>query len=365
MMSNIENSKLKKNHRIFMITFITIVLLCLFSQFLLVSNYIFSIKFVPEKIMYNNIVVFNSEENKYLNPFTRALLPIKNHQKKRLRSYRGDIDTVLLGDSSLGYGIDTPTFSKITNSNTIKLALSGAAGIEGALGMLLEVNKKHNVKNVVLVFRTAQFIKHFYVRSFVLGVVKSQSNFSSTLRSHPFIVNEFIKTMFSTEISMKSLKMILSKKNKNRSDANLSFEGEYYPLLDRDVFLKRNIPIIDTEFKTWHRESIDNYLFYTLESIQKICKKNNINCIYSHGPMLELDCKKQEMLNPDYLSYINEKIIDIGFALQNKAPFCFPKKYFTDKLIPGLFVNIVNEKHKKDVTKKYSTDIKRLLIYND
>ena len=361
-MKNIENFKIQEKQHIFMKTFFISVFLLLTIHFLLVSNYLFSFKFVPQKVMFNETEIFNVEESKYLNPFTDALLPIKNYQVNRILNNKRKINTLLLGDSSLGYGIDISTFNQITKLESAKLALNGSAGFEGALGMLLEANRKHDIKNVILFFRTAQFIKHFEMRSFIVGVVKSQNDLGFILSSYPSIINKFIENMFSTEISLKSLNMLLTKVEEK---IDVSFQGDYFPLFDEKFFKDKKIPKSNAIFKTWSKKSIDDDLFYTLEAIKNICIKNDINCIYSHGPMLDLDCANQEKINSDYLDYLNEKIISIGFLLHSESPVCLPKKYFTERLLPGLFVDIINEEHKVKTTKIYASDINKFIYQND
>src|ERR1700753_2527891 len=61
-------------------------------------------------------------------------------QESKIASLPPDVDTVILGDSSIGYGLDAKAFSELSHRKTVNLALTGFNyGPGGAYVLLREV----------------------------------------------------------------------------------------------------------------------------------------------------------------------------------------------------------------------------------
>ena len=64
-----------------------------------------------------------------------------NHQIKK-NSINPKIETIFLGDSSLGNSINADYFSKLSKSNSLNLALSGNDSFAGSFALLENSNFK-------------------------------------------------------------------------------------------------------------------------------------------------------------------------------------------------------------------------------
>src|ERR1700744_5517728 len=72
-------------------------------------------------------------------------------QESKIATLSPDVDTVILGDSSIGNGLDAKVFSELSHKKTVNLALTGYNyGIGGAYMLLREVLSHVRPRNVVI-----------------------------------------------------------------------------------------------------------------------------------------------------------------------------------------------------------------------
>ena len=77
---------------------------------------------------------------------------IKKYQITKIEKSSGDIQTILLGDSSGGNSVVANYFEKYSGKRTESFYLTGSYGIIGSYGMLKKVYIKNNqLKNVIII----------------------------------------------------------------------------------------------------------------------------------------------------------------------------------------------------------------------
>jgi hypothetical protein len=114
-----------------------------------------------------------------------------------------DVDTVILGDSSIGYALDSDEFSALSGRRTLNLALTGwNYGIGGAYVLLSEVLGRVQPKNIVFAFTP-----HTFVYSIAKLHDLPMQGFVQTARWHPRLlfsvdpaVSSAARTMVSAEL---------------------------------------------------------------------------------------------------------------------------------------------------------------------
>ena len=77
---------------------------------------------------------------------------LRYQEEKIARLPAGAIDTVLIGDSSLGNGIDVREFDVAAGVRASSLALTGNFGFAGGLELLRQLAERQPIRNVILVY---------------------------------------------------------------------------------------------------------------------------------------------------------------------------------------------------------------------
>ncbi len=200
-----------------------------------------------------------------------------NHQIKK-NSINPKIETIFLGDSSLGNSINADYFSKLSKSNSLNLALSGNDSFAGSFALLENSNFK-NLKHIYII--SSLDIWRRAPSHFQYNYIGSKSNL---LKKIVFTIKQTFNIKFHTQRIKHSLN---KSKNKNY------FFSDY---------IKQNKAYFNkTRFKSINY----NKIFY-LNKIFQYCKNNDLNCTYFHGPIYKEHCVDINSIN--YINSVNKFI---------------------------------------------------------
>jgi hypothetical protein len=231
------------------------------------------------------------------------------YQLDKLANTQGPIDTVLLGDSSLGNAVDAKLFGELAHGSAINLALTGAYGYAGSYNMLQRVLKRFKPRNVVIV-NTVDMMQR---ESDDLGNLMSADIAGnglpdwSTLVSFAAALPEYLQLLYNRDSFSRGLQ-------RARAPAPVKLDPDYFPQRPPIVV---NQALIAKETLT-PGINLDKTRF--LAKLLELCNAAGIHCVYAHGPLLAPLC----VASIDYIRQATRAIRSTGIQLVTGTPMCVP-----------------------------------------
>jgi hypothetical protein len=228
-----------------------------------------------------------------------------------------DVDTVFLGDSTIGYALDAHEFSAVSGRKTLNLALTGFNyGIGGAFALLTEVSKRAQPKNIVIAFTPQTF-------AFSIDKLKELpiQGFVQTLRWYPwrmFRINQNVSSLVEAMISSEI------RDRKFMADGLVFLRGGRTPVPDyfhKYDYLEpspRKLDLKTVEFVNLGRASDDYDAFF--RKTGEFCRDKGLNCLYMHGTLLDSVAAQ----NRPYLKDFSDRIERAGIKVIRESPVEIP-----------------------------------------
>ncbi|HUP93812.1 MAG TPA: hypothetical protein VM164_02810 [Burkholderiales bacterium] len=224
------------------------------------------------------------------------------HQIAKVRAL-DTIDTVFVGDSSLGNAIDARHWEQLSGRPAVNLSLSGAYGYAGSLNMLRRVLRKARPR-AVFIFQTIDMftrpIEHeAYLRSAV--------SLRPLLEVPPGVT---LKVYVNLDTALAVLR-------------RLAFPAEAGKNIDYARDVARQSPTaasVEERYRGRHLRLQDvrpeklNYL----RRLAALCTQERLDCTYVHGPLVESTCRG----SADYLDEVNRLIDSTGLPRAKQTPVC-------------------------------------------
>ncbi|MBF0541685.1 MAG: hypothetical protein HQK91_09590 [Nitrospirae bacterium] len=263
------------------------------------------------------------------------------YQLDRLKKMN-NIETLFIGDCSLGYVIDEERFSELSKTKTANLALNGAFELAGPFNILKKAAKNNKLKNVIIILnlKTLQFPFSYEGYLYSMDSLYDLKDLNSTEKIKALMT--FLDLIFSHHNMVLVAQKILKKGHPDF--------GKPYIFEDGYVKQQNRKTKFNSSLKPLNAIEMENTAF--LVKIIQFCKNSNINLIYAHAPTWD---RRYEQ-STDYIKQINKTLTDTGI-----------------KFIPDILVfdneNIGdNENHivpssKQLYTEKYYNLLKSNLIY--
>ena len=224
---------------------------------------------------------------------------ILQHRLQKL-ARNPDCETVLLGDSSLGNGISESVYSIETRQKTLNLSLNGLYGYAGSWHLLRRAIKTcPDLKNVVLV-QTMDMFQRPVARAGNVRMLPSSDWWELPLGEQLEIPNDILQTVFSWD-GLSSLESAIQGRD---VPAVVNDYLEQLPPTDwatiaPEPFLARDIQPGKEEF---------------LRRIVDLARDNQLNLVYSHGPMRRGIVE----ISTDYLTAVGQRIRATGCPMVAK-----------------------------------------------
>lgn len=194
-----------------------------------------------------------------------------NHQTRKIAELK-DIDTVFVGDSSLGNSIDADLFSKETGTRSANLALTGHYSYAGACNILKRM-EGNPVKNVVVMATIDTFIRDTSYGGYLLTLT-DRTDFQELSRDEQSrIVSAFYDMILSSGNFKVTLKSLLG-----FGKRGFEIEADY---------IRQNAPIDPREYPPFEKSHINPDKTRFLKKLLQYCKDRNIRVIHVHGPIYE------------------------------------------------------------------------------
>jgi len=259
------------------------------------------------------------------------------HQLDKLSS-QDEIETVFVGDSSLGNLINAELFSSLSSNKTINLALTGFYGYAGSYNMLKRAiaNKKNRIKNVVLLQSIDAMKRPISFEGYILTL----SSLDDFMELKPNEMINMIKAFYTLTLSPGNLTSIIKH--------YLGLSLYKYPI--ENDYIKQESKMLTNQDPAPITMSSEMGKTAFLLRIIRFCNANNINLIYAHGPIWRQIGEKSS----DYINTINEILSTTGVKLIKEVVFIDNKDIGDsgDHVIPN---------KKSSFTEKYFRLLKPLL----
>ena len=224
-------------------------------------------------------------------------------QQRKLQSSQR-IDTLLVGDSSLGDGVSARLFDRLTGHRSLNLALNGAFGYAGSYNMLRRAWRSHPEIRTVVFMHTADMMTREadfdgYVRS-----APSPDLLSRDAHAKWEIVKAFVRELFDYHAVTDLLRMI-------RGEPPLKFAGDY---------VAQEGPLPSGADAAVLARDINPDKVYFLAASEEFCLAHNLRCLYAEGPLLDTKLSKSR----PYLAAAHKIIRGTGMPIAVEEPFAVP-----------------------------------------
>ncbi len=207
-----------------------------------------------------------------------------------------NIDTIFLGDSSLGNAINAKLWSKLSGDKTLNLALTGVYGYEGAYVMMLNaLSKNIRPKKILLFFEPQQMLGNISYAAFT----KSHVDLDPEI---PFLQKLFLywKMNMNSETLGTKFSSLIKKTAVQKQE--IDFASDYM----KQKKSKREENKFDDLRPSKTAKDLNPEKFIYLKKISELCKNNNINCAYVHGTIINDTCKKLKAFTKTGEKFIRE-----------------------------------------------------------
>jgi len=260
------------------------------------------------------------------------------YQINKLNKNQSNIDTIFIGDSSLGQAINADLFNTISGLKSINLALTGLYGLAGSYNMIKKATKLNQVKNVILM-QTLDLISRPVAYD---GYLYSMENF-----------DDFVELTFNEKILL-----IKTSINILFSFTNLKRIIHFFPVQERLKYTIENdymkqVTIKDRKKKYKNiRIHINKDKIIFLHKIVSYCNQHRINLIYIHGPHLN-----------NINNQSRQDIQDVNAIIKSTGVNFINKSYFFSPQQMGDSLDHIYPDFKDQITEEYFNYIKNDLVY--
>jgi hypothetical protein len=244
----------------------------------------------------------------------RDICGLYHYQAAKLAAAPDRIDLLLLGDSSLGNGVDAKALSTRAGKSVLNLALSGGAlGLPAIETQLRAAVARTRIDNLVVMLSPETYRRHFSASAD--GFVLANGGDPRPLLALP------------PKLALRALVSLLS----FLFDSGVQADGIHYLLTGaRDLGDCTGCAALDyiaqdpdekltaDDIKKW-RGPFDDFDPF-LERIADLCRAHDIHCLYMHGPIIQAALD----LNPGYVGKINAKVAEAGLREVAPEPIVIP-----------------------------------------
>jgi hypothetical protein len=241
----------------------------------------------------------------------RNICGLYHYQAAKLAAAPKQIDLLLLGDSSLGNGVDAKSLAARSGKTVLSLALSGGAlGLPAIETQLREAVTRTKIGNLVVMVSPELYRRHFSASAD--GFVLANGGRPAALLTLPpqlalKAAGSLLSFLFDSGVQADGIRTILTG-TRDLGDCAGCAALDY-------IAQKAGGQLTADDIEKW-RGPFDDFDPF-LERIAALCRENGINCLYMHGPTIQsvLD------LNPGYVEKINAKVERAGLRLVSPEPF--------------------------------------------
>lgn len=241
------------------------------------------------------------------------------------------VDTIFVGDSTLGNSLDSRTFDALTGRRSLNLALTGLYGYEGSLNLMRRAVERHPVKLVVVVQ--------------TLDMMQRQVSYDGFLfTTRPGYVLD-VRPRHWVSLASAFLARVTDYSQLPRAIAGLLLGPRSVPIDPETDYVPQEPPLPRARFPLhgFKSESVNPAKAAFLTDIAKYCRERLLVCVYMHGPLWHPLIE----LSRAYVDRVNPLIEQAGLRLAHPTPLDIDESQVGDG------VNHVHPKDKILFTKRY------------
>lgn len=241
------------------------------------------------------------------------------HQIKKIKENHQNVQSVFIGDSTLGHGIDASIIEKITGKKTLNLALNANISFSGSYGILDSYNFE-NLEKVYIMVGLDSWRKSADHSGY--NLIKSKNNF---------------------------LKNYLITLEKNFNYKKLYYTASIIFFSKKKIFIKHDyLEKENRAFKIEEFKKVNKQKALYLKKIFKFCSVKKINCKLFHSPIVKYHCRNTRSQN--YIREVYKLLEQININFEKKL-FCYDKKDFSDSM------DHLNLKKKKEFSNYFAKQL--------
>lgn len=239
-----------------------------------------------------------------------------NYQIGKIGQATDGVDTVFVGDSSLGNAIDVAAWRQVSGKTALNLALTGSYGYGGTYNMAYRALALKPRRMVIM-----QTIDIPGRPDPDFGYINTFPGWFPLGEGLP--LRAWFNAYLKRDVVATSLKRLLGRKKEQaalpdwrdndyppqksgRSEAEVLAEAHALPSGDLD----------------------NNPAFRHLGRLAEMCRTARVDCIYVHGPLAESALS----LNRDYIERLNAIIVGQGLRLADPRPISLPPEDMGDSI---------------------------------
>jgi hypothetical protein len=273
-----------------------------------------------------------------------AMCALAHYRQRQIRTASPPVDTMFVGDSTLGFALDDHRFSELKRGQTINLGTAGFVfGLPSAYSLIEQAVERFHPKNIVIMLTPHTFalsIKELGdapIKGFVLASGGHHALlFSVNGEISWLVLKQLARLAFDSDSFSHGLQILTLQQAYSTDCAKCV---DYFSVLPRDVIDAARVS------QSWTHPTHDYEPF--LRKISATCKSEAINCIYVHGTLLAKLCDQ----SAPYIAEITKMVHDAGIQVAQPSPICVP---------PREIGNSFNHVH-PDFREKYTDEIYAVL----
>jgi len=226
------------------------------------------------------------------------------YQLDKLQAAHG-VDTVFLGDSSLGHAIEARYWERLSGRSALNLSLTAVYGYAGSLNMLHRVLAAGRPRHVII----------FHTIDMFTRPIEHEAYLRSTTRWFPFgkvPPSVTLQVYVNFDTALRVLRQLL-------------LGGYDFPAIDpeRDSLPQRARAVDPEKRYSGRRLQLKDLRPEKLEYLRRIaalCAAEHLDCVYVHGPIVESICRESGA----YMNEVNRLIDSTGLRRIRGTPVCVP-----------------------------------------
>ncbi len=262
-----------------------------------------------------------------------------------------DIDTVMVGDSSLGNAVDAELFSNLTTTRSLNLALTGSFGLAGSFNMIRHARSElPHLRNVIIIHSptiwNAEFSRQGYMET-----ARGLSTFEvASLFPWKDRIELFLQLQVNPREIVQFARYVAEERGYLASGRSAyAIENDYFK--QQDARFSNGMRSIDSE-KSIPADIHSDYVAM-LHSIGKYCGTYSLNCIYVHGPLHRALAEN----STGEFAAMAEVLHDVEHLVAVTSVFAY------ENAMMGDTVNHIDPAYKEMVTEDYARAIRPFLFY--
>lgn len=227
-------------------------------------------------------------------------------------------DTVFLGDSSLGNGIDAAIWSQLSGHTVQNLALTSYFAYSGDLNFLRRILAVGKPRNVIIM----------HIADTALARERSEAN---VMTEDPAVVSPVERFRLWWRLSM-NLRQLSASFTTVRKWLTWQLGGKYPFDEDRTVLANDYIlqgptyelPAVPPPPFDPLRISPDRFIY--LDQLGALCRAEGLNCIFLYGPLADPQCSA----SGPFFDVMADRVAQAGLRVASRRPRCMAAEELGD-----------------------------------